>query len=398
MPDPLPLLPTTLVGSYPQPEWLIDREKLAAGSRRACARPTSGASIRRTSKDAQDAATLARDPRPGARGAGHHHRRRDPPRELLQPLRARRSTASTSTTPARCSTATATRCRCRASPDRSAAASRSSSRDVRVPAREHRPQDQGHGPGPVHDGPAGAGRPLRQRARSVAFAFADAVREEVDDLFAAGADIVQLDEPWMESRADAGARVRHRDAAARAGRRARHDRAAHLLRLPAVRARAHQARVPLPARAGGAPVDQISIETAQAELDLEVLEQLEGKTIILGVIALDTDEVETPRRSRSGSGARCRTRRAGARRRARLRHEVPPARGRLREAPVARRRRRGGARRGGRSRPVDGGTGATGCGRAGNARPARAPRVAGFDARGAIRWVTSASRRRTWAA
>ena len=30
MPDPLPLLPTTLVGSYPQPEWLIDREKLAA--------------------------------------------------------------------------------------------------------------------------------------------------------------------------------------------------------------------------------------------------------------------------------------------------------------------------------------------------------------------------------
>ena len=43
-----------------------------------------------------------------------------------------------------------------------------------------------------------------------------------------------------------------------------------------------------------APVDQISIETAQAELDLEVLSELDGKTIILGVIALDTDEVETP--------------------------------------------------------------------------------------------------------
>jgi len=42
-----------------------------------------------------------------------------------------------------------------------------------------------------------------------------------------------------------------------------------------------------------APVDQISIETAQAELDLSVLAQLAGKTIILGVIALDTEEVES---------------------------------------------------------------------------------------------------------
>src|SRR3954469_17791616 len=42
-----------------------------------------------------------------------------------------------------------------------------------------------------------------EHEQEVAFAFADAVREEVRDLFAAGADIVQLDEPWMESRADA---------------------------------------------------------------------------------------------------------------------------------------------------------------------------------------------------
>src|SRR3954463_8403382 len=39
--------------------------------------------------------------------------------------------------------------------------------------------------------------------RDVAFAFADVVRAEIDDLHAAGIDIVQLDEPWMESRADA---------------------------------------------------------------------------------------------------------------------------------------------------------------------------------------------------
>jgi methionine synthase II (cobalamin-independent) len=37
----------------------------------------------------------------------------------------------------------------------------------------------------------------------IAFGFADAVRDEIRDLFAAGADIVQLDEPWMEARAGA---------------------------------------------------------------------------------------------------------------------------------------------------------------------------------------------------
>jgi 5-methyltetrahydropteroyltriglutamate--homocysteine methyltransferase len=43
-----------------------------------------------------------------------------------------------------------------------------------------------------------------------------------------------------------------------------------------------------------APVDQISIETAQAHLDLDVLDQLAGKTIVLGVIALDDEAVESP--------------------------------------------------------------------------------------------------------
>jgi 5-methyltetrahydropteroyltriglutamate--homocysteine methyltransferase len=41
-----------------------------------------------------------------------------------------------------------------------------------------------------------------------------------------------------------------------------------------------------------APVDQISIETAQSNLDVSVLAELPGKTIILGVIGLDTPEVE----------------------------------------------------------------------------------------------------------
>jgi 5-methyltetrahydropteroyltriglutamate--homocysteine methyltransferase len=48
------------------------------------------------------------------------------------------------------------------------------------------------------------------------------------------------------------------------------------------------------AELAAAPVDQISIETAQANLDVSVLSELADKTIILGVIALDTAEVEAP--------------------------------------------------------------------------------------------------------
>src|SRR5690606_40106458 len=42
--------------------------------------------------------------------------------------------------------------------------------------------------------------------QALAFAYADAVNEEVRDLFAAGADIVQLDEPWLQARAEAARR------------------------------------------------------------------------------------------------------------------------------------------------------------------------------------------------
>ena len=83
------LFPTTLVGSFAQPDWLIDRERLAArfpprvtGARAVASRPRPprGGAGRRDPRG---------DPRPGAGRAGHRHRRRDPPGELLQPLRDR---------------------------------------------------------------------------------------------------------------------------------------------------------------------------------------------------------------------------------------------------------------------------------------------------------------------
>jgi 5-methyltetrahydropteroyltriglutamate--homocysteine methyltransferase len=129
--------------------------------------------------------------------------------------------------------------------------------------------------------------------QEVAFAFADAVREEVADLFAAGADIVQLDEPWMESRADAareyGLETLQRALDGITGTTALHICFGYPLFVPD-HARAYRYLPELAA----APADQISIETAQAELDVSVLAQLAGKTIVLGVIALDSDAVETP--------------------------------------------------------------------------------------------------------
>ena len=75
-----------------------------------------------------------------------------------------------------------------------------------------------------------------EHEEDLALAYADVVREEMLDLFAAGADVVQLDEPWMESRSEQARRYGAADARARAGRRAGHDRPAHLLRLSRLRA------------------------------------------------------------------------------------------------------------------------------------------------------------------
>src|SRR4051812_16663922 len=129
--------------------------------------------------------------------------------------------------------------------------------------------------------------------RDVAFAFADVVRAEIEDLHAAGVDIVQLDEPWMESRADA-AREHGIETLQRALDGVRGTTALHICFGYPLFVPGHKREYRFLAELADAPVDQISIEPAQAELDLSVLAELRGKTIILGVIALDSDEVESP--------------------------------------------------------------------------------------------------------
>jgi 5-methyltetrahydropteroyltriglutamate--homocysteine methyltransferase len=132
-----------------------------------------------------------------------------------------------------------------------------------------------------------------EHEEDVALAYADAVREEILDLFAAGADIVQLDEPWMEARPEAARRYAV-DTVRRALDGVQGTTALHICFGYPAFVPDHRPSYEFLAELAAAPVDQISIETAQANLDVSVLGELTAKTIILGVLALDTAEVETP--------------------------------------------------------------------------------------------------------
>jgi 5-methyltetrahydropteroyltriglutamate--homocysteine methyltransferase len=127
----------------------------------------------------------------------------------------------------------------------------------------------------------------------LALAYAGAVLDEIVDLFAAGADIVQIDEPYMQARPDKarqfGLAALERALGGVVGTTALHicfGYAAIIHERPS-------AYSFLPELAGSS-VGQISIETAQSGLDTSILATLPGKRIILGVIDLDDHAVETP--------------------------------------------------------------------------------------------------------
>ena len=127
---------------------------------------------------------------------------------------------------------------------------------------------------------------------SLALGYAEAVGEEVRDLFAAGADIVQLDEPYLQARPEE-ARKYGVAAVNRALDGVTGTTAVHLcFGYAAIIHERPEGYSFLPELAE-ATCDQISIETAQSGLDCSVLAALDGKTVILGVLNLDDPAVET---------------------------------------------------------------------------------------------------------
>ncbi len=128
---------------------------------------------------------------------------------------------------------------------------------------------------------------------SAALDYAAAVNDEIKDLFAAGADVVQIDEPYMQAQPEKareyGVLALNRALAGVSGTTAVHICFGYAVMVP----NRPSGYAFLPELAD-CHARQISIETAQSSLDCSVLEKLRDKTIILGVIDLSTHEVETP--------------------------------------------------------------------------------------------------------
>ena len=129
-------------------------------------------------------------------------------------------------------------------------------------------------------------------ARSLALAYAAAVNEELHDLKAAGADVVQIDEPYLQARPEP-AREYAVEAIDRALAGIEGDTVLHTCfgyahivhdRLPGY---------PFLSELDACAATHISLEAAQPGLDPEVLRALPGKTIVLGVLDLGATEVET---------------------------------------------------------------------------------------------------------
>jgi 5-methyltetrahydropteroyltriglutamate--homocysteine methyltransferase len=129
----------------------------------------------------------------------------------------------------------------------------------------------------------------------LAMDFAAAVNEEVRDLFAAGADIVQIDEPWLQSRADK-AREFALPAIDRALEGATGTTALHTCFGYAHIVHDRPPGYPFLAELAACGADVLAIEAAQPRLDPAVLEPLSEKTVIVGVLDLADEQAETPER------------------------------------------------------------------------------------------------------
>jgi 5-methyltetrahydropteroyltriglutamate--homocysteine methyltransferase len=127
----------------------------------------------------------------------------------------------------------------------------------------------------------------------MALDYAAAVNAEIKDLFAAGADIVQIDEPYMQARPDK-ARKYGQKALNAALNGVKGTTAVHICFGYAAIIHVRPEGYSFLPELTNSPVQQVSVETAQSGLDCSVLEKLPGKTIILGVLDLSDMTVETP--------------------------------------------------------------------------------------------------------
>lgn len=132
-----------------------------------------------------------------------------------------------------------------------------------------------------------------EREEDAAMDYAAAVNEEIKDLFAAGADVVQIDEPYMQARPEK-ARQYGLAALNRALDGVQGTTCVHICFGYAAIIHERPTGYSFLPELAGCRCKQISLETAQSKLDSSVLRQLEGKQFLLGCLDLSDMRVESP--------------------------------------------------------------------------------------------------------
>jgi 5-methyltetrahydropteroyltriglutamate--homocysteine methyltransferase len=286
----LSLLPTMVVGSYPQPDWLIDREKLSHFVPRTRV-PELWRIPEQWLEQAQDDATIVaiRD----MERAGI---------DIISDGEIRRESYSNKFSNAlagldrekegKLTISNAGRTVTMPVPLFSGPVRRLEGRDVTF-LRAHTDRIiKITLPGPFTMAEQSETSHHRDR-EALAMELADAVNAEVRDLFAAGADIVQLDEPWMqrfpERAKQYGVKVVNRALDGITGTTAIHICFGYAAVVPN-----KPSSYSFLTELEGCVVDQVSIEAAQPKLDLAILRELPSKTMIVGVLDLGDPNIETP--------------------------------------------------------------------------------------------------------
>jgi 5-methyltetrahydropteroyltriglutamate--homocysteine methyltransferase len=287
----LPILPTTLVGSYAQPEWLIDRQKLAGrfpprmrarelwrvapewldeaqddatliairDQERAGLDIVTDGEMRRESYSNRFATALdgvdIYNPGTALDRSGHPN----PVPRVVGPIRRRHPVQVRDVEFLRANT----------------------DRRIKITV-----------PGPFTMSQQAQDDHYKDEV-ALAMDYAAAVNAEIKDLFAAGADIVQVDEPYMQARAEKAKRYGIQ-ALDRALDGVTGTTAVHICFGYAAVIHQRPSGYSFLPEFAASKIQQISIETAQSKLDCSVLEKLPGKTILLGVLDLSDMAVETP--------------------------------------------------------------------------------------------------------
>jgi 5-methyltetrahydropteroyltriglutamate--homocysteine methyltransferase len=288
----LPLLPTTVVGSYPQPDWLVNRELLSKTVPRTRMKEIWRVEERFLEKARDDATVLAiRDmERAGIDIVSDGEIRRESYSNRFATALEGMDVANPGQVQARGGRVTEVP-RVVGKIRRTEAIER---RDMEFLRRHTDHVAKMTLPGPFT---------MSQQAKNEFYAdleelvmdLAASVNEEAHDLVAAGADIIQLDEPWVRNDPDLARRYAVKGI----------NRAIKGLKVPTIvhLCFGYAAVVPGETKPSGysflpelaaCDADQISIEAAQPKLDLGVLKDLSNKTILLGVLDLGDNRAETP--------------------------------------------------------------------------------------------------------